>query len=187
MKHLYTLRKGEPAWENIRGEVAPLEAEIIKIREADGGRACRFFNDAEKGCAIYENRPMECRILKCWDTAEIEAMYRRDRLSRQHLLGTISGLWDLAATHEKECGLDRIGRLMAGDDPDRGALARIMAYDREMRNLVTERSGIDPEILDFLFGRPLARIMPGGRFRRRFGPFGGSVSPDRAPTYVSDH
>ncbi len=169
LKHLYTLRKEELAWENVRGGVVPLETEIVKIKEKEGERACRYFNEAEKGCIIYENRPLECRVLKCWDTREIERIYRRERLCRQDLLSGVTGLWDLVTSHEKECGLARIRGLRPDERAaDRQALSRIIAYDREMRRLVTERSNMEPEILDFLLGRPLSLIIARERSRPRF-------------------
>jgi Fe-S-cluster containining protein len=174
LKYLYTIRKGELVWENVRGGVVPLEGELIKIKEGPDGRACTFFDAAENGCAIYDRRPVECRALKCWDTREIEAIYQRDRLRRRDLLQSVPGLWDLVASHQTECDVDRIRELEGHGEPDRSRLNRIMAYDREMRNLVRERSGLDPGILDFLFGRPLAQILSGGRRHNR--PSGEAVS-----------
>ncbi len=185
LKRLYTLRKGELAWENVRGGVVPLTEEIIKIKEADGKTACRFFDDAERGCAIYENRPLECRALKCWDTREIEQIYRRDRLSRRDLLETVPGLWDLVTSHETECGPDRVRALNDRDAGDRRTLARITAYDREMRRLVTERSGLDPEVLDFLLGRPLSRVIAGERSRPRFHVHDPGVGALKKPAALS--
>mgnify|MGYP005844073831 CR=1 FL=1 len=185
LKHLYTLRKGELAWENVRGGVVPLAAEIIKIKEADGKTACRFFDDAEKGCAIYGNRPLECRALKCWNTREIERIYRRDRLSRQDLLKTVPGLWDLVTSHETECSPERVRVLNDRDAGDRRALARITAYDREMRRLVTERSGLDPELLDFLLGRPLSRVIARERSRPRFRVHDPGVAASKKPAALS--
>jgi hypothetical protein len=150
--------------------VVPLAAELIKIKEGPDGRACLFFDAAENGCAIYDRRPLECRVLKCWDTREIEAVYRRDRLRRQDLLESAPQWWDLVISHQAECDVDRIRASSGGPGPDRGDLKKIMAYDREMRRLVTERIGIDSEILDFLFGRPLCRILQSRRFPGRTDP-----------------
>ena len=163
LKYLYTLRKGERVRENVRGGVVNLAEELIKIKEGPDGRACIFFDDNEKGCIIYDRRPLECRILKCWDTREIEAIYDRDRLCRRDLLEALPHLWDLAAFHQEECDLEPILK----GHPDRREVNRIMACDSEMRRLVPERTGLDPEILDFLLGRPLSSIMTGGRRQGR--------------------
>jgi Fe-S-cluster containining protein len=186
LKHLYTLREGELVWENVRGGVIPLETEIIKIKEADRGRACRFLNEAENGCAVYGNRPLECQALKCWDTREIEALYQRDRLSRRDLLEKIPDLWDLVKRHETECRLQRVRRLCDGNASDPAALARILAYDREIRRLVKARSGIDPEILDFLFGRPLETLVLGGQRARWLRPLDGWISGGPPGAGISD-
>lgn len=185
LKHLYTLRKGELAWENVRGGVVPLEGEIIKINETDGGRACRYFNEADNGCAVYRNRPLECRALKCWDTREIERIYRRDRLCRQDLLAGATGLWDLVVSHENECGLARVRELRSDDPADRRTLSRIIAYDREMRRLMTERSNMEPAILDFLLGRPLSMVIAMARRRSRFQDPASGFERARPPAAVS--
>ena len=49
-----------------------------------------------------------------------------------------------------------IGR---NDTPQR-ELAEIIKYDMEIRKLVVSRGGLDAEILEFLFGRPLTKTLP---------------------------
>ena len=96
-----------------------------------------------------------------------------------------SGLWDLVSSHETECSPDRFRALNDRDAGDRRALARITAYDREMRRLVTERSGLDPELLDFLLGRPLTRVIAGERSRPRFDVHDPGLAASKKPSALS--
>ncbi|RTZ99493.1 MAG: YkgJ family cysteine cluster protein [Deltaproteobacteria bacterium] len=168
-KNLFTLRKGEMAVDNVRGYAAPLEAEIIKIKGQGRSWACCFYDPIAHTCGIYDARPVECRVLACWNTADIERMYAKDRLKRQDLLGTISGLWEVVQAHEQRCAYRDIEKLAArlkeGAHTDaRAELNEMVAYDRHLRSLTVEKSGIDPAMLDFLFGRPLSETLPGYSF-----------------------
>ncbi|OQX28148.1 MAG: hypothetical protein BWK80_01710 [Desulfobacteraceae bacterium IS3] len=163
LKSLYTIRKGEPAYDNIREYVSPVSSDIIKITGGKNRRTCIFFDESETACTIYENRPLECRILSCRDTREIEQVYSRNRLTRKELLSNIKGLWELIEEHQSRCDYDNIRQLvkaLSGDGKKEAmqTLSDILQYDADIRELVVEKSGIDPEIKDFLFGRPLAEM-----------------------------
>ncbi len=54
---------------------------------------------------------LECRVLKCWDTREIEKIYDKNRLTRRELISGIKWIWDLIEEHEKRCSYEKIGRL----------------------------------------------------------------------------
>ena len=85
-KYLFTIREGEPAYDNIKACIQLTETDIIKIKSRKNSQACIFFNPAAAECGIYENRPAECRALNCWDIADILNMYAKNRLSRKDLL-----------------------------------------------------------------------------------------------------
>ncbi|WP_415518802.1 MAG: YkgJ family cysteine cluster protein [Desulfovibrio aminophilus] len=166
--HLVTLRAGEPAMDQIGGRLAPLETEIVKIKGRDGAWTCLFFSDEGSACAIYTTRPLECRILSCRDTREIERVYARDRLTRRDILPAGHPLLELVAEHERRCPVSGYAGLLESDAPeDRRSRAAMLAWDREVRLLLTEKSGMDPAILDFLFGRPLELLTPSLTAARR--------------------
>lgn len=166
--HLVTLRTGEPALDQITGTVAPLEGEIVKIKGRDGAWTCLFLSDEGAACAIYAARPLECRALSCRDTREIERVYARNRLTRRDILPAGHPLLELVAEHERRCPVSAYAALLEGDTPeDRRSRAAMLAWDREVRLLLTEKSGMDPAILDFLFGRPLERLTPALTAARR--------------------
>ena len=158
-KYLFTIRKGEPAYDNVSQELSPLSSELIKIKGKNESRTCIFFNESEKKCEIYKNRPVECKALKCWDTREIEKIYSKNRLTRKDLLFNIEGLWELVKDHQFRCSYEKIKKILQKQDSSKNAMQKeileIIRYDAQIRHLVVKKGGMDSEILDFLFGRPL--------------------------------
>ncbi|MFP4453104.1 MAG: YkgJ family cysteine cluster protein, partial [Desulfobacterales bacterium] len=72
---LYTIRKGEMVYDNVKGGLVKTPQEIVKIKSSQGSRACIYYEEEKKACRIYEIRPLECRIMACWDSAPSEASY----------------------------------------------------------------------------------------------------------------
>jgi Fe-S-cluster containining protein len=164
-RQLVTLRAGETTRDPIEGRLVTLAGEVIKIKGRGGTWCCRFFAPQRQACRIYAFRPLECRLLTCWDTQAIESGYTRDRLTRRDLLSGIRGLWELVEAHEQRCGYERIQRLCAGREGcsasgARRALEELIAYDAELRRLVVARGGLEHGMTDFLFGRPLRKTLP---------------------------
>ncbi len=159
-KYLYTLRKGELAYDNVKGCLMPVDSDIIKMKGKHNSWICTFFDEDENSCRIYENRPVECRALKCWDTRELESIYAKNRLTRKDLIAEIEGLWDLIEDHQSRCDYKTIKELVEAlqGNKKKGVerkIIEIIQYDLEIRKLVVSRGGLDAEMLDFLFGRPL--------------------------------
>jgi Fe-S-cluster containining protein len=166
LKDLYTIRKGEMVMDPAHKEPIPATEELVKIRGRGGDWCCRYLGKEGCICRIYDNRPQECRAQKCWDTTEIEAVYPKDRICRRDLVAGVSGLWELVEEHETRCSYAkfdvlarRIGAVDAGNAESQ--LAEMIAYDRHLRDLVCRRGGMDPEILHFLFGRPMTETAHG--------------------------
>jgi len=163
-KHLYTIRKGELAHDNVKGCLMPVDSDIIKIKGKKDSWTCMFFDEVKKGCTIYDDRPLECRVLRCWDTRELEQIYAITRLTRKDFVSRIKGLWDLVKDHQARCDYKKIQPLikdLAGSNNDhaRRKLLEIIRYDAEIRKLVVSRGGLDADMLDFLFGRPLTKTL----------------------------
>jgi Fe-S-cluster containining protein len=163
-RYLYTIRKGELAHDNVKGCLMPVESDIIKIKGKEGSWMCMFFDDVSKKCTIYNDRPLECRALKCWNTRELEQIYATTRLTRKDLVSEVKGLWDLIEDHQARCDYKKIKDLiqdLTGVKRDRARrkLLEIIHYDAEIRNLVVSKGGLDADMLDFLFGRPLTQTL----------------------------
>lgn len=173
LKDLFTIRKGEPAYDNVAGVIQFADSDIIKIAaRPGGGQACLFFSENPPACGIYDHRPVECRTLKCWDPGPMMALYHRRRLTREHLLSKIAGLWDLVQDHQGRCSYGRIETLVEslkrayGDDDAQKELSEMIRYDSSLREATIERTGYDARMLTFLFGRPLVETIR--LFRLRF-------------------
>ncbi len=163
-KYLYTIRKGELAYDHVKQCLEPVSSDVIKIKEKNKNRTCIFFNEHQSACTIYENRPIECRALKCWDTKELEGFYAKKRLTRKDLISEIEGLWGLIKDHQERCSYKTIQKLVDAinsnmRDTALQKLNEIIQFDTEIRKLVVSTAGLDAEMLDFLFGRPLIRTI----------------------------
>ncbi len=159
---LYTIRKGELARDEARGRLAPVESDIVKIPRKKGTWTCRFFDEVSSRCTIYSCRPLECRVLTCWDTREVLRVYDRQRLTRRDLLERVPGLWPLVEAHQLRCDWGQISAWIAPgggiDQANHPALKEMIGYDEAMRELMAEK-GMDPGLMPFLFGRPLAAVL----------------------------
>ena len=163
-KYLYTIRRGELAHDNVKGCLKPVESDIIKIKGKEESWTCIFFDEGKKGCTIYDVRPLECRVLKCWDIRELEQIYTNTRLTRYDLVSEVKGLWDLINDHQSRCDYKKIQSLMkdlAGSNSNdaQRKIQEIIRYDDEIRKLVVSKGRLDADVLDFLFGRPLTKTL----------------------------
>lgn len=165
---LYTIRPGEPVQDNVAGQLSYADNDIIKIKGSGDDWCCRFLDDESTRCTIYDRRPAECRALQCWDTRAIEALYARDRLTRQDLLKEAQGLWELIADHDQRCGYCTIRGLAAqlsSGTSERtaalGAISEMVKYDESLRKLLVENGHAPDKMLDFLLGRPLTDTLHG--------------------------
>ena len=157
LSDIYTIRPGEPAYNNVREQVEPTVADIIKIKSRPVSNACIFYQAGEGVCGIYSDRPLECRLLKCWDTAEIVAVYDRERLSRKDLLQNAQPLWELVEMHQSEISYDRVSQLVQAED--KAALAQLIRYDASLREVTREKTPANSGVLEFLFGYPLEQTI----------------------------
>ncbi len=160
---LYTLRKGELAKDNVTGGFIRLDEELIKIKSKPGVPACRYYDNLLHCCRIYDVRPMECRVLECWDTTALIQMYQERRLNRKKVLKAIPWVLELIDLHEKKCDFQVILGLISlrekGDPAGAEGLQTLVNQDAQIRWMLIEKGRIDPQILDFLLGRPLSDIL----------------------------
>ncbi|MCF8109841.1 MAG: YkgJ family cysteine cluster protein [Desulfohalobiaceae bacterium] len=165
---LLTLRTGEWVYDNIEKKSRILTEEMVRIRTKPGEGACLFFNSRQNSCEIYEHRPLECRILSCWDTRPIRSMYQQHRLNRQHLIPEDSALFAIMNLHEERCAYERVQALAEtiiakGEKkaPELAELSDIVQQDLQMRSLLQEKTEAADPVLEFVFGRSLLKTLPG--------------------------
>ncbi|WP_243312154.1 YkgJ family cysteine cluster protein [Fundidesulfovibrio agrisoli] len=169
--HLLTLRAGEPVFENVAQVMTTLHSELVKVAwlpgepgAANQGKAfaCRFYAPEESACLIHETRPAECRALFCQDTAAIEALYARDRLTRAHIVDTRGSLWEIVSFHEESfpaATATALARASArGDRIAAREFEALADAERRFREAFAARTALPPQELEFYFGRSLAQV-----------------------------
>jgi Fe-S-cluster containining protein len=169
-RDVYTLRKGEPVLNNIKGSLDTLSEELIKIKEDPEGRQCNFYQEEEKSCRIYEQRPLQCRTQECWNPQALEQLWNRDKLTRRHFLKNDAEFMELVDIHEQRCSTEKLDRAIkkyweTGETSDMDPVVDMLSQDVIIRNFFTEKLGRGEEELDFLLGRPLAKIVESYRLK----------------------
>ncbi len=164
LRDLYTIRPGEMVHDNVRDRLETVDVDLIKIRGSGNGWTCCYLDDVTHHCRIYRHRPLECRLLRCWDTADIEAAYHRSRLSRKDLLQESADLYELVREHSQKCDFRRLRQWIDEWDGTAGhptvqAVVDAVSHDLSIRRVLAEKGGMDPRLFDFLFGRPLTATL----------------------------
>ncbi len=182
LRNLLTLRRGELVWDQPAGRLLPLDEECIKCQPKAPGWTCCFY-DQESGCGIYADRPLECRLLACWDTRALEAAYREGRLTRGDVLPADSWLMELVGLHEAHCGHERLAPLvaawLAGAETATSGILEALRYDRSLREALATRTAEQPDgpasMMLFLFGRPLVSTLASYGLGLRHSPDGAQL------------
>ncbi len=162
---LVLFRQGEPMWDNVQNKIILLDQELIKIRSVSSKNdSCIYYDPLSKSCTIYTYRPLQCRVLKCWDTRELENIYGRKRLNRSMLIKQGSAMADLIYEYEKKCSVVDTARLIENltQENQKDTLQKInetLAYDRSFRLTLKEKVNITDFELEFYFGRPMSVIV----------------------------
>jgi Fe-S-cluster containining protein len=162
---LITIRKGELAFFPLSGRPEPIEKELIKIAGKGKGWVCCFYDEKESSCSIYAHRPLECRLLKCWDTAQLLTVIGKDTLARADILSEDDPIMRFIETHEQECSINTAEDLISvllekNDDPESLAkLTALVHHDLAIRSRAISEFGLSLEAELFLFGRPLLKVL----------------------------
>lgn len=161
-QHLMTLRKGEKVFNPVKENSENLKFEMIKIKNTSDGVSCYFFNETSNTCLIYENRPIECRLLKCWDTADIIKIIGKDTIKRKDIINSDDPVVEIIDLHEKDCSGYEIEKLLTSvkNSDSKHVLKRltdILRKDISIRKLAFEDLEINKDYELFLFGRPLTQ------------------------------
>lgn len=154
-----TIRKGEPARSSVTQEVAPAEAEMIKIREAPGTTTCILYDGNDRSCTIYESRPAQCRAQECWNPDSISETAALPKLGRKALLQVTGSLWEIIERHDERCSYDELARVIARLSATKGQtvdeLIDMLGFDEHVREFVSEQFRLSRTGMNFFFGRPL--------------------------------
>ena len=158
-KNLMTVRKGEFVTDPVNGAVGPAAFEWIKIKERKRPeRGCIFYDGGSKSCTIYDERPLQCMALTCWETGKIMEVLGRPKLNRQDVVhdGVLLGLME---EHEKRCSYAALDDYVRGISREGNKaverLLDLLKFDFHLRPFVSEKLNIPMDEMDFFFGRPL--------------------------------
>jgi Fe-S-cluster containining protein len=160
---LMTLRFGEIGFSAAQNDLVLVSEEQVKLKEKSGSRECLFFNSEENKCRIYENRPLQCRIMECWNPEGFKTLEGRRFLSRKDLLNPDDPFIPIIEAHSKRCDLSRLhdilGRRQKGGAFSQQEVLEMVLYDQHLREFLREKQGLSDEHLEFLFGRPLRELL----------------------------
>ena len=166
---LVTLRAGEIGFSNATQDLVLLPEERIKIKEKPGSRECHFLASETNKCRIYQDRPLQCRIMECWNPENFQSLEAQTFLSRKDLLNPDDPIIPIIESHAKRCAVDDLQKVLTRAkrgfaDAEEEALD-ILFFDEHLRGHLEEEQGIKRENQLFLFGRPIADLITSFGFR----------------------
>lgn len=165
MDNLQVIREGELAFNPFKEVVEPVPVEMIKLAVQGDSWECPFHQKqgGVSGCIIHADRPMECRLLKCWDTADIEAVTFKNCLTRFDLLGKDNAILAKIVEHEDTCSYSELWRAMEGvtkEDAESLEVVRvILARDLQIRQQLVADFHLNLQQELFYLGQPMFRVL----------------------------
>ncbi len=164
-RHLITLRKGELAYGPTGGTLQPIPEELIKIAGNSKSWECIFLNKAGASCMIYSHRPLECRILKCWDTRELLSVICKDTLKRSDIINPGDPILKLIEDHEKTCSVLEMETILStfSEESDNATplnkLAELVRKDLYIRSKAVSVFALPLAVELFILGRPIFALL----------------------------
>jgi Fe-S-cluster containining protein len=161
---LITIRKGEPVFSLDETKPYWAQNEIIKLRGKQRQWSCIFYDQDSFSCSIYHHRPVECILLKCWDTVALERLAGKNLLSRIDIISSHEPVMQYIQRHEKECNLEIFDKLNIKQNRtiDKNTLAELTALvnkDLAIRSEAILDLNLNLDLELFYFGRPMFKIL----------------------------
>ena len=166
-RDLITIREGELVYMPGSEVLESARCELVKINGGAGEWTCRFFDQESSSCGIYDHRPLECRLLKCWDTDDVLAVAGRDTICRHDIVTAGDLIHDLIAHQQRECPAEVVAKSIASwreqqdNENCRAILADLVRRDLSLRDHAIDELGLPAEVEFFVFGRPLFKQLAG--------------------------
>jgi len=179
---LVTIRAGEIVLQPDTGKPESTDVELIKIQGRAGDWCCRFLHPAERTCTIYEQRPLACRLLQCWNPDDVLAISGKNLLSRFDIIEDSDPLLSLLKLYDQQFALPDLMEVITGlqsESQRQSTLSQLHSMvekDLLFRSLAVERFALPVARELFYFGRPLFHLLI---------PLG--VSMTEAPDGISLH
>lgn len=161
LEQLITIRKGEMANSPLQEEPEPIAQELIKIVGKGKEWECTYLKQDEMLCTIYENRPLECRLLECWDTSALENISGQNILTRADIISSDNPINEFIRYHELKCPVPTPEKILmalsSGEESDQALaeLTELVQRDLFIRAEAVGRLNISLPLEIFYFGRPI--------------------------------
>lgn len=159
-ENVYTIREGEPVRSG--SDVYESFVEIIKIRENEEAAGCIFYSKGS-GCIIYEDRPLQCKEYKCWETETPLYGLEESALKREDFFGSVDIIMDAIKKHNDKCSYERlssaIGRFNENKDDALDDIIDMLQYDTYIRPFLEEKFNVPSTAMDLILGRPLTETI----------------------------
>ena len=122
-----------------------------------------IFDNIEKDCRIYEDRPISCKKLECWNPNELLEMVERDTLSRLDILDEDDPLRKIVEDHERRFPCPDLEKLVdamvAGTFDGKNAVDQLVNDELLFRTQMVNEHKLQLHRELFYFGRPLFQIL----------------------------
>lgn len=160
ISHLITIRKREMVHNPVTNRFQKVKNELIKISGVGKEWSCFYFDPDQKGCTIYDHRPMACQALECWDTEAVEQIIEKDLLSRADLIKDNDPLRQYVIEHEASFPCPDLEAILKHGVTDQSkeledAANREVAFRTEL--VSSHDLSLGEEL--FYFGRPLFHLL----------------------------
>lgn len=164
-QHLVTIRKGEPVLNPLTRRLESSRKEMIKVIGKGKDWSCFFYEKEYSSCKIYTHRLLECRLLKCWDTAELVSVIGKDTIKRTDIINPDDPIRWVIETHEKKCPCEEIEDLISAlsKKSDKSEilakLTELVHNDLTVRHYAFSELGLKTDFELFIFGHPLSKLL----------------------------
>jgi Fe-S-cluster containining protein len=163
-EHLISIRRGEMA-RFLDEEAAPIPHELVKIKGKDKDWECIFFDRQNKSCTIYKSRPLECRLLQCWETLALESIAGQNTLTRFDLIPPEHPVMEYILRHELKCPIPeerefRMAFLRRKEGLEAvEEMTELIRVDLAIRAEAIKKFNIPLSLELFYFGRPIHTLL----------------------------
>jgi len=164
-QHLTTIRKGEMVCHPAKENPEPASEEMVRVSWQNESWACVFYDERKNSCNIYENRLLECRLLKCWDTSDILPVIGRNIVHRSDIMNPDDPVLDMIKLHDEECSPYLLESLISELSTGKNRKSRLQRLtllvhkDKSIRSFALTELDLKKDFECFIFGRPLSRIL----------------------------
>ena len=161
---LLCVRVGEMSLHPVTGRAEPAAWEFIKVAGRAGSWQCRFLTD-DLVCALHPDKPLECRVLECWQSQPLLDLLGHDLLNRSHLLPDEPRLAAMIDEHDRQCACALLGPYLEGKRLPDDFLQELLHRDMLIRQEAAALFSLSAAREMLYFGRPLFMSLQGAGWR----------------------